>query len=125
MKKLIAEKSCGHDAAVISTIGQFCIFAEEFLHLQDQDYCVILTGDKEKHGIKTTAFFNPSNNQVVIYTDGRHQHDICRSIAHEMVHMQQGKHDFYGRRSIKDVGGYFEDQANAVAGQIVKLFIYK
>ena len=37
--------------------------------------------------------------------------------------MQQGKHDFYGRTEIKDVGGFFEDQANAVAGQIVKLFI--
>jgi hypothetical protein len=123
MKKVIAEKTCGHDEEAISTICQFCVFAEEFLHLQDQEYTVILTGDKEKHGIKTTAFFNPSNNHVVIYTNGRHPHDVCRSIAHEMTHMQQGKHDFYGRTQIKDVGGFFEDQANAVAGQIVKLFI--
>jgi hypothetical protein len=26
---------------------------------------------------------------------------------------------------IKDVGGFHEDQANALAGQIVKKFIYK
>lgn len=123
MKKLIAEKTCGQDKDSISKIAQFCVFAEDFLHLQDQEYCVILTGDREKHGIKTTAYFNPSNNHVVIYTDARHVFDVCRSIAHEMVHMQQGKHDFFGKTKIKDVGGFFEDQANAVAGQIVKLFI--
>ena len=123
MKKIIVEKTCDLDKEAISIICQFCVFAEEFLHLQDQEYCVTLTGDKEKHGIKTTAHFNPSDNSVVIYACGRHHHDICRSIAHEMTHMQQGKHDFYGRTEIKDVGGFFEDQANAVAGQIVKLFI--
>ena len=60
MKKVIAETSCGLDKEAVSTICQFCVFAQEFLHLQDQDYSVILTGDKEKYGIKTTAFFNPS-----------------------------------------------------------------
>lgn len=123
MRKVIVEKSCGQDSDSIALICQFCLFAVDHLGIGDLDYSVLLTGDKEKHGIKTTAYFNPSTNELVIFTCGRHPHDICRSIAHEMVHMRQGKHEFYGRTNIKDVGGFFEDEANSVAGQIVKLFI--
>lgn len=123
MRKMVVEKSCGQDEDSISLICQFCLFAVDHLGIGEIDYKVIITGDKEKHGIKTTAHFNPSTNELVIFTAGRHEHDICRSIAHEMVHMRQGKHNFYGRKQIKDVGGFFEDEANAVAGQIVKLFI--
>lgn len=107
----------------MSLICQFCIFAADILGIPDMDYSVILTGDKESHGIKTTAYFNPSTNELVIFTAGRHPHDICRSIAHEMTHMRQSRNDFFGRTQIKDVGGFFEDEANAVAGQIVKSFI--
>ena len=123
MRKMIVENSCGQDKDGIAMICQFCLFADDHLNIGDLKYTVVLTGDKEKHGIKTTAYFNPSTNDVVIYTSGRHPYDICRSIAHEMVHMRQGKHNFYGRNQIKDVGGFFEDEANSVAGQIVKLFI--
>jgi len=123
MRKAIVEKSCGQDQDSIALICQFCLFAVDHLSIGDLDYTVVLTGDKLRHGIKTTAYFNPATNELVIYTAGRHPHDICRSIAHEMVHMRQGKHGFYGRKNIKDVGGFFEDEANSVAGQIVKLFI--
>jgi hypothetical protein len=123
LKKVIVEKGCGQNSDAVALISQFCIFAEEDLNLGDLSYGVLLTGDKEKHGIKTTAYFNPNTNDVVIFTMGRHPHDICRSIAHEMVHMRQAKHNFFGRDNIKDVGGFFEDEANSVAGQIVKKFI--
>ncbi len=123
MRKMIVEKSCAQDKDSVSLICQFCLFATDHLKIGDTDYKVVITGDKEKHGIKTTAYFNPQTNDLVIFTAGRHPHDICRSIAHEMVHMRQGKHNFYGKKNIKDVGGFFEDEANAVAGQIVKLFI--
>lgn len=123
MQKVVVEKTCGQEKDSISTICQFCLFTADHLGIGDLDYKVIVTGDKKKHGIKTTAHFNPNTRELVIFTEGRHIHDICRSIAHEMVHMRQGKHDFYGRTDIKDVGGFFEDEANAVAGQIVKLFI--
>lgn len=123
MKKAIVEKTCGQDPESVSTICQFCIFCEEDLGIEEMDYSVLLTGDKEKHGITTTAYFNPNTNEIVIFAMGRHPHDICRSIAHEMVHMRQAKNDFFGQKNIKDVGGFFEDEANAVAGQIVKKFI--
>lgn len=123
MRKVVVENTCGQDQNSIAMICQFCLFAVDHLNIGDLDYAVTLTGDKEKWGIKTTAYFNPETRDLVIYTASRHPHDICRSIAHEMVHMRQGKHNFYGKTHIKDVGGFFEDEANAVAGQIIKLFI--
>jgi len=33
-----------------------------------------------------TAYYDPNNNEIVLYTEGRHMKDICRSYTHEMVH---------------------------------------
>ena len=33
-----------------------------------------------------TAYYNPNNNAIVLYTEGRHPKDIVRSFSHEMVH---------------------------------------
>jgi hypothetical protein len=44
-----------------------------------------------------------------------------RSIAHEMVHHKQFENN---KLNVKppDIGGEIEDEANAVAGQLIKLF---
>jgi hypothetical protein len=36
-----------------------------------------------------TAYYDPSNFKVVLYTDGRHIKDILRSFAHELIHHKQ------------------------------------
>ena len=36
-----------------------------------------------------TAYYNPNNNIIVLYTMNRHPKDIIRSFAHEMVHHEQ------------------------------------
>lgn len=33
-----------------------------------------------------TAYYNPNEKEVVLYTLGRHPKDVCRSFTHEMVH---------------------------------------
>ena len=33
-----------------------------------------------------TAYYDPNNREIVLYTSGRHDKDIVRSYAHEMVH---------------------------------------
>ena len=34
----------------------------------------------------TTAFYDPNQREVVLYTMGRHPKDVLRSYAHEMIH---------------------------------------
>jgi len=33
-----------------------------------------------------TAYYNPNNSTIVLYTEGRHPKDIVRSFSHEMIH---------------------------------------
>ena len=33
-----------------------------------------------------TAYYNPNNNEVILYVLGRHPKDVCRSFTHEMIH---------------------------------------
>ena len=40
-----------------------------------------------------TAYYNPGNNSVILFTYGRHPKDILRSYAHELVHVHQNMED--------------------------------
>ena len=44
-----------------------------------------------------------------------------RSVAHEMTHMMQDQMGLI-RAPIRDAGGFHEDQANAKAGELIKIF---
>ena len=45
-------------------------------------------GDKEnaKNFLGNTAYYNPENKEIVLYTEGRHPKDLVRSFSHEMIH---------------------------------------
>lgn len=85
---------------------------------------IMLTQDKSGHGIKTLAHFDNTKGNCCVYTKGRNLADIFRSIAHELVHKSQFENDKI-KEPVQDIGGPVEDEANAVAGQIVKEFGYK
>jgi hypothetical protein len=36
-----------------------------------------------------TAYYDPNNKLIILYTMGRHPKDIMRSFAHEMIHHEQ------------------------------------
>ena len=38
-----------------------------------------------------TAYYNPSEQSIVLYIINRHPKDICRSFAHELVHHHQNE----------------------------------
>ena len=75
--------------------------------------------------IKTLASYNLQNNEVKVYSKNRALADILRSVAHELVHHKQledGRIDL--NNPPQDIGGEIEDEANAVAGQLIKEFGY-
>ena len=47
--------------------------------------------DKEnaKDILGKTAYYNPNNNTITLYTTNRHPKDILRSFSHEMIHHKQ------------------------------------
>lgn len=98
----------------------FVKFVKGELELKETPKIIVQNGRKD---LKTTANYNYSNDGKLIKVNGKNRAlvDIMRSIAHEMVHHKQYEE---GRLEIKpkDIGGDIEDEANAKAGQFIKMF---
>jgi len=50
-----------------------------------------------------TAYYNPNQRVIVLYTMDRHPKDVMRSFAHEMVHHMQNCEDRLGNISTTDI----------------------
>jgi hypothetical protein len=76
-----------------------------------------------RNKIKTTANYDYTKENKVIKVLGKNRMivDVMRSVAHELVHHKQWED---GRLKVKppDIGGPIEDEANAKAGQFIKMF---
>jgi hypothetical protein len=72
----------------------------------------------ERKGKMTTGSRLP--NYIKVLTKNRMIRDIFRTIAHEWVHEHQ--HSVEKRKIGPDIGGRNEDEANAYAGQLIKIF---
>lgn len=76
-----------------------------------------------RNGLKTTANYDytKENKIVKVCAKGRALVDILRSIAHELTHHKQFEQ---GRLKVQppDIGGEIEDEANAKAGQFIKMY---
>ncbi len=121
-QKLQIDRTLEFPPEQLELISQFCAGCANALDL-DCDFTIRIVEDKKRNNIKTTAYYDPSTHLVCVLGKGRHYLDICRSIAHELVHMMQHERGLI-TGPIKDIGGFHEDQANSKAGQIVKKFIY-
>lgn len=74
--------------------------------------------------LKTYAYYNKQTGDVKVYVKNRGLADVLRSVAHELIHHKQNQSNLLDVPH-PDVGGQIEDEANSVAGQLVKKFGYK
>jgi len=75
--------------------------------------------------IVTTASYVPSENSNHVKAEGRALVDIMRSAAHEIVHNKQRELKMFSNDNPPpNIGGKIEDQANAVAGVLIKDFTH-
>lgn len=89
---------------------------------------------QEKYPLKTDVFIKFMGNRtgqmstgsrtdgsvLKVLSQGRLNRDIMRTLAHEWVHEYQRK--VQKRKQGPDIGGKNEDEANAFAGRLVKMF---
>ena len=80
----------------------------------------------KRDGLKTTASYDYTKEDKIVKIYGRNRLivDVMRSIAHELTHHKQWED---GKLKVRppDIGGPIEDEANAKAGQFIKLFAKK
>jgi len=120
IKNIIREQTQPLDRE--ETVDQFLSFCQDKLGYSTPAE-VMLVDDRNQ--LKTLASYNLQTNEVKVYSKNRALADILRSIAHELVHHQQLENGRIDLNNLpQDVGGEIEDEANAVAGQLVKEFGY-
>ena len=66
----------------------------------------------------TFGYFDNDTKGIVIQNTGRHQMDVMRTVAHELVHYKQDQ--TYDRELNGEDGSPDENQANALAGVILR-----
>ena len=121
--KLYVSKNLGYTPEQSKLAGEFTLFCAEHLPIEGK-FEVYLVSDRKPHGIATTAAYEVGNNCCRIYAKNRSLADVLRSIAHEMTHMMQDEMGLING-PIRDAGGFHEDQANAKAGELIKLVCKK
>lgn len=105
-------------------LKEFLAFIVKKLNIT-RPFKVVLTNNRE--GLKTYACYSPSDGIIRVYTKGRGVADILRSAGHEAIHHfqnQNGRLTNDPKNQIPDIGGEIEDEANSIAGQLVKEFGY-
>lgn len=101
-------------------LNEFVKFVKKQLELETVPTIVV---KNNRDGLKTTANYDYTQENKVIKVFGKNRMlvDVMRSVAHEMVHHKQFEQ---GRLEVKppDIGGEIEDEANAKAGQYIKMY---
>jgi len=104
------------------TIVKCLKFINDELNL-NQPFKVKLAQNRDED-LRTYAYYNKVNGDIKVYCKQRGLADVLRSIAHELIHHQQNQNGKL-QGPTQDVGGEIEDEANSVAGQLVKKFGYE
>jgi hypothetical protein len=119
IKQLLRERLLTQDELDVRDVADFVNFAKKKLGIDD-DIKVALAF-KRTPDLVTTAYYDVANNMLKVYSKDRAIIDVCRSIAHELVHHKQ---NLEGRITNSESDGAdgspIENEANAVAGVIIR-----
>lgn len=119
IKQLLRERLLTRDEIDVRDVADFVNFAKKKLGIED-DIKVALAFERTPD-LVTTAYYDVANNMLKVYSKDRAIIDVCRSIAHELVHHKQ---NLEGRitdsKTDGEDGSPIENEANAVAGVIIR-----
>ena len=66
--------------------------AKEQFDIQNVPELILKQDEENAQGIfGKTAYYDPDNQSITLYTTDRHPKDICRSFAHELIHHHQNE----------------------------------
>jgi hypothetical protein len=103
----------------VGIIQDFVCFCRDKLQIKNRVF-VSLRGERDEY-IGTTAAYSPNEDKNFVRCNGRALVDIMRSIAHELVHNAQREQGLFKvGDEIPTTGFFIEDQANALAGTLIK-----
>ena len=109
-------------------LDDFISFVKNELNIKNHVDIEFRDDKGENQEIKTTAVYRYSDKDpesdiadIKVHAGDRYLIDIMRSVAHELVHHQQNENGKL-KGKISNVGGPIEDEANAIAGELIKKY---
>ena len=106
----------------VGIVGRFVDFVDEKLELGNDMPKIRLSHDPEEAAsMKSFGKYTPETNELRVVAINRNLADILRTLAHELVHHKQRK-DNKLKPDSNDTGSEVENEANALAGVLMREF---
>lgn len=103
----------------LDTIKHFIRFCKEELNIQSLPNIKLINDRSFVEQFRSYGEYNVHENSIKVYYPGRNLADVCRSLAHELVHHRQKELNMIGTNS-GETGSEIENEANALAGIIMR-----
>jgi len=106
----------------VDVIKQFIKYLTKELDLKELPNKLTLSYNTDEAKSKHTfGYFDPNTNAIWLYVKDRNVADILRTLAHEFVHRKQAEEGRIEQNS-GDTGSEIENEANAMAGVLLRNF---
>lgn len=118
---VVLENSSNHSTFEIQKFIRFCF---DYLKIKDVTPKIFILGNRTEK-LTTFAYYSIEDKEVHVLGNTRHILDVFRSLAHELVHLQQdilGKLNDTEQTVENNDGVPIENEANAVAGVIMRIY---
>jgi len=107
------------DQNKLNTVKDFIKFCKKELNIQSLPSIKFIRDKSFVEQNRSYGEYNPNDNSIKIFTLNRNLADVCRSLAHELTHHRQNELHMLEDNS-GDTGSSIEDEANAMAGILMR-----
>lgn len=103
----------------LDTLKHFLGFCKKELEIQSLPKISLVVDKSFVENFRSFGEYNPNEMSIRVFITGRNLADICRSLAHELVHHRQQELGLI-YNSAGETGTEIENDANSIAGIIMR-----
>lgn len=103
----------------LDILKHFVGFVKKELNIQSLPSIKLISDKDFVSNYRSYGEYNPNQSYIKVFYPGRNLADVCRSLAHELVHHRQMELGMLDDNS-GDTGSDIENDANALAGIIMR-----
>jgi hypothetical protein len=103
----------------LNILKHFLGFCKKELEIQSLPKISLIKGKSFVENFRSFGEYNPNDMSIRVFVTGRNLADICRSLAHELVHHRQNELDLI-YNAAGETGTEIENDANAIAGILMR-----
>lgn len=103
----------------LDTVKHFIAYVKKELNIQSLPHISFIADKSFVSDYRSFGEYNPGKNTIRVFYPGRNLADVCRSLAHELVHHRQNELDMIYNEA-GETGSEIENEANALAGILMR-----